>query len=317
MINKFFTYLWYKGNLILSIPFLPLSLLFFLIIVIRKFLHTKILKRYVSKNKVIIIGNLSVGGSGKTPFTIWLSNYLKKNKKRFSIVSSGYGSNISSPQIINDKSDPHEVGDEAVLIHKLTDNMTVSSNNRVQSNIFCDQYDLDYVIHDDGLQHYRLSRDYEFIIVKNEKIKNKFLLPSGPFREPCFFHPHGKFISSNYYYNDIPGFYSKISSIKNALTGESLSIEDNRFKNSLLITAIADNRIIIEELKKYKINLQAINYPDHYRFKKSDFDELKLPVLVTEKDFVKIKKLNLKNIFILEQIIVPNGKLIELVEKLL
>lgn len=317
MIYKFFTYLWYKGNIILSIPLLPLSLLFFLIISLRKFLHTKILKRYVSKNKVIIIGNLTVGGSGKTPFTIWLSSYLKKNKKRFSIISSGYGSSITSPQIINDKSDPHEVGDEAVLIYNLTDNMTISSNNRVHSNIFCDQFDLDYVIHDDGLQHYKLSRDHEFIIVKNGKIKNKFLLPCGPFREPRFFHPHGNFITSNYYLNDIPGFYSEISSIKNSMTGESLSIKDKTFKNSLLITAIADNRIITEELKKYKINFKAINYPDHYSFKKSDFNELKLPILVTQKDFVKIKKLNLKNIFILEQIIVPNAKLLKLVEKLL
>ena len=117
--------------------------------------------------------------------------------------------------------------------------MTVSSNNRVQSNIFCDQYDLDYVIHDDGLQHYRLSRDHEFIIVKNEKIKNKFLLPLVLLESLVFFiHMENSY--QVIIIIMIFQFYSKISSIKNSMTGESLSIEDNRFKKSLLITAIAD-----------------------------------------------------------------------------
>ena len=74
--------IWYKFPKLILIPFLPLSILFLIAISIRKFLLLKIFKRYTSKHKIIIVGNLAVGGSGKTPFTIWLSNYLEKKIKK-------------------------------------------------------------------------------------------------------------------------------------------------------------------------------------------------------------------------------------------
>ena len=111
------------------------------------------------------MGNLVVGGSGKTPFTIWLSKYLESKNKKTTIISSGYGSTISSPVIIDSLSNPNEVGDEAVLLSNKTQSTVVSSSNRVESTKFCDTNQVDFIIHDDGLQHYSLNRQYELSLI--------------------------------------------------------------------------------------------------------------------------------------------------------
>ena len=84
------------------------------------------------------MGNLVVGGSGKTPFTIWLSKYLESKDKKTTIISSGYGSSISSPVIVDSLSNPNEVGDEAVLLSNKTQSIIVSSSNRIESTKFSD-----------------------------------------------------------------------------------------------------------------------------------------------------------------------------------
>ena len=100
--------------------------------------------------------------------------------------------------IIDSLSNPNEVGDEAVLLSNKTQSTVVSSSNRVESTKFCDTSEVDFIIHDDGLQHYSLNRQYEFIIENTNKRDNNFLLPCGPFREPKFFHKNADFILSNY-----------------------------------------------------------------------------------------------------------------------
>lgn len=308
--------IWHKFPKLILIPFLPLSILFLIAISIRKFLLLKIFKRYTSKNKIIIVGNLAVGGSGKTPFTIWLSNYLEKKDKETIIVSSGYGSSISSPKVITNMSDPIKVGDEPVLLSSKTRSIVVASSNRVESTKFCDKNKTDYIIHDDGLQHYSLNRDYEFIIINKNMRDNNFLLPCGPNREPQFFHKKSDFIFSNYKGLENPGFYSKIEGLKSCNDSNIYTLGNSRFSKSILLTAIADNISIIRELQNHNIKLTIYSYPDHYQFVESDIPSTDLPILVTEKDFVKIKRFAKKNIYILEQKIIPNDKLLKLVEKL-
>ena len=309
--------IWHKFPKLILIPFLPLSILFLISIYIRKFLLINIFNRYTSKHKIIIVGNLVVGGSGKTPFTIWLSNYLKEKGKETIIVSSGYGSSISSPKVITEISDPAKVGDESVLLSSKTRSMIVASSNRVESTKYCDKNKTDFIIHDDGLQHYSLNRDHEFIIINKNMRDNKFLLPCGPNREPKFFHKKSDFIFSNYKGSQYPGFYSEISGVKSHIDNKTYNLDDNRFSQSILLTAIADNLSIIEELQSYGIDLNTLSYPDHYQFNESDIPSADLPILVTEKDFVKIRSFANKNIYILEQKTIPNDKLLKLVEKLL
>ena len=87
--------IWYKIPKLFLIPLLPFSLIFLVIILVRKYIFINLLLRYTSKSKLIIIGNLNVGGSGKTPFTIWLANYLHTKEKNIAIISSGYKSNVN------------------------------------------------------------------------------------------------------------------------------------------------------------------------------------------------------------------------------
>ncbi len=129
--HKVILYIWHNLPKIFLIPFLPLSLFFFIIIFIRKLYFTKLISRYSPVNKIIIVGNIVVGGSGKTPFTIWLSNYLSNKKKKIAIVSSGYGSLAREVSIITDESRADQVGDEALLLKKSTSAEIVSSNNRI------------------------------------------------------------------------------------------------------------------------------------------------------------------------------------------
>ena len=168
-------FFWYKIPRLILILFLPLSFIFYIIIYLRRFLLLYFFKRFTSKARVIIVGNLVVGGSGKTPFTIWLSKYLESKDKKTTIISSGYGSTITSPVIIDSLSNPNEVGDEAVLLSNKTQSTIVSSSNRIESTKFCDTCEADFIIHDDGLQHYSLNRQYEFIIENTNKRDNNLI----------------------------------------------------------------------------------------------------------------------------------------------
>ncbi|MBL6819015.1 MAG: tetraacyldisaccharide 4'-kinase [Gammaproteobacteria bacterium] len=313
---KVILYIWHKLPKIFLIPFLPLSLFFFMIIFIRKLYFTKFISRYSAVNKIIIVGNIVVGGSGKTPFTIWLSNYLSNKKKKIAIVSSGYGSLAKEVSIITDDSSADKVGDEALLLKKSTSAEIVSSDNRIKSTKYIDNKKFDYIIHDDGLQHYKMKRDYEFIITKFNQDHNNFLLPCGPLREPKAFHSKNKYVLSNYYDSDFPGFHTKISKIRNGKNHKYYSFKDNLFNNSYLLTAIADSRELIKELHKNNLCFDKKIYPDHHNFTLKDIPDTTKPILVTEKDFTKLKEYNLDNIYILEQSVFPNDKLIEMIEKL-
>lgn len=308
--------IWYKMPKIILILFLPLSFVFFLIILIRKIYLVKLISRYTSKTKLIIIGNLNIGGSGKTPFTIWLTNYLQNKEIKIAVISSGYKSNVSSPIEINSSSKANEVGDEALLLKLNTNAIVVSSDNRVKSTRYLESKNIDFIIHDDGLQHYKLNRHYEFIISKFNDLENNFLLPCGPIREPKSFHPKAIFILSNYYDNKYPGFYTKLTQIRSGKDNQIYSLNDKKFSKSHLLTAIADNRMLKKEFRAYHPNLQSTSFPDHHKFLLSDVPKIKDPILVTEKDFTKLKEFNINNIHILEQSLFPNDKLIKIIENL-
>jgi len=315
--HKIIFYIWYKFPKFLLIFFLPLSGIYFTIIIIRKYFLTNIFTSFKPQSNIIIVGNLNVGGSGKTPFTIWLTNYFKNNEKKIAIVSSGYGSKVTSPETINNNSKPEMVGDESILLYEKTQVTVISGNNRVTSTKYLNENRYDYIIHDDGLQHYRLDRQHELILIKHDtNKKNNYLLPCGPLREPMSFHPDAHYVLSNYKGNDVPGFYSQLTKIRSGKSGALYELNDNKFLNASLVTAIADNQALIEELKTYNVTLKYLTFPDHYQFKENDIPITNEAILVTEKDFVKIKCFNMDNIYILEHEIIPNDKLVKLIRDL-
>ncbi len=115
---------------------------------------------------VIVVGNVSVGGTGKTPFVIWLAAQLQKRNLRVGIVTRGYrGRARDWPRVVDAKSDPHEVGDEPVLLARRTGCPVVAGPDRVAAaQRLLAEHRIDVVISDDGLQHYRLARRFEIAV---------------------------------------------------------------------------------------------------------------------------------------------------------
>lgn len=136
---------------------------------------------------VIVVGNITVGGTGKTPVVIWLATQLEARGYRVGIVSRGYGGSAKNwPQQVDGNSDPEQVGDEPVLLVRATGcPVVVDPNRAVAAQALHATGRVDVILSDDGLQHYALHRSIEIAVVDgNRGIGNGFSLPAGPLREP-------------------------------------------------------------------------------------------------------------------------------------
>ncbi len=136
---------------------------------------------------VIVVGNVSVGGTGKTPFVIWLADQLKQRGRKVGIVTRGYrGKGTEWPRAVAADSDPREVGDEPVLLARRTGCPVVAGPDRVACvEALLAGTRIDVVLSDDGLQHYRLGRSFEIAVVDGARgMGNGLCIPAGPLREP-------------------------------------------------------------------------------------------------------------------------------------
>jgi tetraacyldisaccharide 4'-kinase len=146
----------------------------------RKWLGTKRLSR-----PVIVVGNLSVGGTGKTPLVCWLVERLKAQGWSPGIVTRGYGGSERAPQLIDASADPHSFGDEPVMMARRTRVPVAVGRDRPAAAQLLVDAGRDVIISDDGMQHYALERDCEIIVVDGDRrFGNGWVLPGGPLREP-------------------------------------------------------------------------------------------------------------------------------------
>lgn len=166
---------------------LPLSGLYWLITGMRKLLYRAGWLRQVHMQvPVIVVGNLTAGGTGKTPVTIWLAQELAARGWHPGVVSRGYGgSKSSAPMRVDASSEPFVVGDEPVLIAQKSGCPVVVDSSRVDAAGMLLREGVDVILADDGLQHLKLGRDYEICVVDGARMfGNRWLLPAGPLREP-------------------------------------------------------------------------------------------------------------------------------------
>jgi len=165
----------------------PIAGIYRLIIALRYLLYKYNIKK-TSKFKlpIIIVGNITVGGTGKTPLVIWLAEFLQKQGFQPGIVSRGYNSKATYPYEVKENSTAAEVGDEALLIKQRTKCPMVIAPNRVAAvQKLLETNNCNIIISDDGLQHYALSRDLEIAVIDaKQRFGNGFCLPAGPLREP-------------------------------------------------------------------------------------------------------------------------------------
>ncbi len=284
---------WYSNSK-LAWLFLPFSLLFWLISQIRRALFSlNILSSYKSPKPVIIVGNLSVGGNGKTPVVVWLVEELQKQGLRVGVISRGYGSQSKTyPLLVTPETDPVQGGDEPVLIAKRTGVPVVISPNRQQAiELLLNTQDCDLIISDDGLQHYKLQRDIEIVVMDAERaLGNGFVLPAGPLRELPSRLKNVDFVITNggkNAYSDavmtlVPHYAINLVTAEKRLLSE--------FSQGSAIVGLGNPQRFFTMLENLNIRLENTKaFQDHQHFEPQLLEKLaeNQPLFMTEKDAVK------------------------------
>ena len=295
---------WSKHISLMSFLLLPWSMLFLIIVIIRRWFYRFGLRKSTAfKAPVIIVGNIVVGGTGKTPLVIYLARLLKEKGFKPGIVSRGYGvKRIIEPIDVLSHNNPAEVGDEPVLIATRADCPMVISVNRVAAvKHLLEKYDCDVVLSDDGMQHYALARDVEIVVVDGvRRFGNGLCLPAGPLREPLsrlnkvdWIVCNGKLLSKSSHYFDksilMQFLPKKITSVKEP----DQHFDASKFKSEKVhaVAGIGNPKRFFDELREMGLDIVEHAFPDHYRFTRKDIDfGPKSFVIMTEKDAVKCRE---------------------------
>ncbi len=243
---------------------------------------------------MIVVGNLSVGGTGKTPLTIWLVNELRQLGYNPGVICKGYGSLAASsptPQLVNADSDPKQCGDEPLLIAKRCQCPVAVGQSRVNSARFLfSETNTDIIISDDGLQHLALNRTMELVVIDGiRKFGNGYCLPAGPLREPVsrldsvdFVISNGKQLTDTFFMrvsgDQLVNLTDKSTQVLTDLSGSKVHV----------VTAIGNPQRFLSLLEVADIEFDTRIFPDHHMFKAADliFNDHQ-PILMTEKDAVK------------------------------
>jgi len=294
---------WYRSSFTsLTLLLLPLSWIFSCIVMLRRFLYSHGFKKvYHFSVPVIIVGNITVGGTGKTPFVIWLANHLKEQGFIPGIVSRGVGGKQQqAPRWVDEAALATDVGDEALLLKKQTQcPMVIAIDRAAAVSELIAKTNCNIIINDDGLQHYRLGRDIEIAIVDGaRRFGNQHLLPAGPLRESISRLMEVDFI--------IAQQFAQVGEYEMSVKGESLislNHPDNHislisFKNKKVhaVAAIGNPQRFFTSLKDAGIEVVEHVFPDHYLYQKSDFEfDDALPIVMTEKDAVKCSNFAMEN----------------------
>ena len=285
----------------------PISCIFFIIIVSRKYLYKfNILKKYKLSVPVVIVGNITTGGTGKTSLILKIIEELKKKGISVGVISRGYGSKNKYPKEVLVSSKAEDVGDEPLLLKKRFDvPVFVGKDKTSVGNLLIDQYpNVQLILSDDGLQHYKLQRDFEICIIDGERgFGNNLLLPSGPLREPKTRLDECNLIVVNGQNDDFDFDYLMTYKNPNFIINkknQKIKFEDLKDKNIFIMSAIGNPNRLIKLFRSFDFNFKYKFFNDHYFFKQSDFDGLEKKLIVmTEKDIVKCENINHDNIWYL------------------
>ena len=282
---------------------LPLAGLFYLLSSVRRCAFSLgIMKSFQVTKPVVVVGNIGVGGNGKTPVVVHLVELSKALGLKPGVISRGYGGVAEQyPYRLDENSTSSQAGDEPILIFQRCQVPVVVGADRVANAKMLIEQGCDIIISDDGLQHYRLQRDLELIIVDGKRLfGNGLLLPAGPLREGIWRLPLADLVI----YNGNKPANLEITNDKSLLmtlaahnviqikTGEKVSLV-NFLKEQQSINALAG----IGDPQRFFDTLQTLGFTlvnqqgfvDHKSFTLDDFNQFKtdLPLLMTEKDAVK------------------------------
>jgi tetraacyldisaccharide 4'-kinase len=288
---------WYRRSALAWLLW-PLSLLFAFLAFSRRFLYDiRVLKSAHPGIPVIVVGNLVAGGSGKTPLVLWIAEFLRANGCSPAIVSRGYGAcaadRSGAPREASIASQAAEVGDEPIVLARRSGCPVWVGPDRARAiAAMREQHpEVDMVILDDGLQHYRVRRNLEIAVVDERGFGNGFLLPAGPLREPA---------SRLASVDAVVSHGATVKGFAMRLEGETLHrMTDSRERRP--VQAFAGRKVHavagIGHPNRFFLHLARLGvtplphpFPDHHPFRPQDLEfGDDAPVLLTEKDAVKLR----------------------------
>ena len=298
-LTQFFNSIWY-GNGWQCVLFLPVTWVFSQLVKIRRLAYKNSWKNSRSfPLPIIVVGNISVGGNGKTPLVIWVVELLKNAGYKPAIISRGYKGKAGNwPQQVRVDSDPVVVGDEAVLLARRCHcPIAVGPDRCAAIDALLEHTDCNVIVSDDGLQHYAMQRDIEIAVVDGARRHgNQRLLPAGPLREPVSRLDEVDFVVSNGVAER--GEYAMLVKglvARNLVSDKVQGLERFAGQTVHAVCGIGNPNRFFSGLKQFGISLIEHEYPDHHPFSEGDikFDD-DLPILMTEKDAVKCQRFKSK-----------------------
>ena len=271
---------WYKKS-VFNWLLVPLTWPFNILLNLRKWVWQKLWPNTALPVPVVVVGNISVGGTGKTPFVIELVKQLHQAGFYPGVISRGYGRKSKTVCSITPDSTAAIVGDEPLFIYQQTGCPVVVGAKRYEAaQMLLEQHrDINVIISDDGLQHYALPRDIEIALLHHTiGHGNGLLLPFGPLREPVSRLKDVDFVVQS-------GQYQAKGYAQNLITGERRNLSE--FNQVHAVAGIAHPEHFFALLEAHDINVIRYPFSDHHTFELSDFHLHGLPILMTEKDGVK------------------------------
>ena len=274
--------------------FLPLSWLFSLL----SWLNRRQAQPVRLSVPVVVVGNITVGGAGKTPLTIWLAEQLRQRGWRPGVVSRGYGGNNAAPRSVNAQSFPAEVGDEPILLARRSAVPVWVGRNRAAAGqaLLTAHPDVNIILCDDGLQHYQLARQVELAVFDGRGAGNGWPLPLGPLREPlrrlatvdaviCNGQRESRIPDGVVQFDMrlLPGDFYRLDA-----ASQTCRVEDFNGKKLYALAGIGDPGRFFRTLTGLGLSFMPHPFPDHHAYSAADLAFAQDGILLmTEKDAVK------------------------------
>ncbi|HKY01052.1 MAG TPA: tetraacyldisaccharide 4'-kinase [Burkholderiales bacterium] len=282
---------WYRLSL-LSCLLAPLSLLFLLVVTLRRMAYRGgLLPRTRFHVPVLVVGNLVAGGTGKTPLVLWLVEGLKRAGWKPGIISRGYKGHNKTPRLVRADDLAAEVGDEPLLLAQRSGVPVCIGRKRVEAGrgLLEAHSECDVLISDDGLQHYALARDFEIAVEDARGFGNGLLLPAGPLREPP-----GRAVDAVVMNGEArrEGVWSMRLEARDFYGLDNpqcpVTLQSLRGLRLHAVAGIGDPQRFFDTLSGLGLQFTPHAFPDHHAYTPQDlqFEDCDA-VLMTEKDAVK------------------------------